>query len=287
MEKRKDKEKQRNGKFRKWIQTAAGKVSILLILISTIMLLVVLCDFTSKVGIDVKTANNINNILVGLATNFIGIIVTVSFVQYFIDKQNKEEERKEEVEKILRYNKIMKLLIARYTLFFQCVTSPIEKRTTIALSKDLMREFSFSDMADLYKFSGVLTVELLKPSIELFYEAEQALRNYMVEMIKNIDFKHNGKIESVLIEFIRQSQEMDVSGVIINNQKIFAGNKKQSEEVSQYIKDDLQHKWVDRYMQGNLSANLMHPYVTLYLMLKIEGRILTEYQQLIDALLKS
>lgn len=283
MKKEKNKERQRNGKLRKWIQTAAGKVSISLIVISTIMLFVVLCGFASKVGIDDNTANNINNILIGLATNFIGIMVTVSFVQYFIDKQNKEEERKEEVEKILRYNKIMKLLIARYTLFFQCETSPIEKRTEYALSKDLLREFSFSDMADLYKLSAVLTVELLKPSIELFYEAEQALRNYMAEMIKNIDFKYNGKIENALIEFIRQSQEMDVSGVIINNQQIFAGNKKQSEEVSQYIKNDIQHKWVDRYLQGNLSA-LMRPYVTLYLLLKIEGRILTEYQQLIDAL---
>ena len=34
------------------------------------------------------TANNINNILFGMATNLLGIIVTVSFVQFFIDKQN-------------------------------------------------------------------------------------------------------------------------------------------------------------------------------------------------------
>lgn len=284
MEKWKNKAKQLIEKRIKWIQTAAGKVSVLLILISTIMLLMVLCDSTSKVAISVNIVNNINNILIGLATNFIGIIVTVSFVQHFIDKQNMEDERKEEVGKILRYNKIMKLLIDRYTLFFQCVTSPIEKRTNDVFSKDLLKEFSFSDMADLYKLSGVLTVELLKPSIELFYEAEQALRNYMVEIIKNIDFKYNRKIENVLIEFIRQSQEMDVSGVIINNQQMFAGNKKQSETVSQYIKDDIQYKWVDRYLQGNLSAHLMRPYVTLYFLLKIEGRILTEYQQLIDSL---
>ena len=271
-------------KLKRWSQTAAGKVSIFLLAISSIMLLFVLLNCTSIMGIDDITADNIDNILIGLATNLIGIMVTVSFVQYFIDKQNKKEECKEEIEKILRYNKIMKLLIARYTLFFQCVTSPIEKRTKYALSNDLMRDFSFSDMADLYKLSAVLTVELLKPSIELFYEAEQALRNYMVEMIKNIDFKYNRKIENVLIEFIGQSQEMDVSGVIINNQQIFVGNIKQSDEVSQYIKDDIQHKWVDRYLQGNLSAHLMRPYVTLYLLLKIEGRLLTEYQQLIDAL---
>ena len=130
------------------------------------MILFVFCDCTSKFWGDTITANNINNILIGLATNFIGIMVTVSFVQYFIDKQNKEEERKEEIEKILRYNKIMKLLIARYTLFFQCVTSPIEKRKEYALSNDLLRDFLFSDLADLYKLSGVLSVELLRPSIE-------------------------------------------------------------------------------------------------------------------------
>ena len=111
-------------------------------------------------------------------------------------------------------------------MLFCYSSSTVEKRAECVKNKDLLRDFSFTDMADLYKLSTVLSVELLRPSIELFYEAEQMLRNYMIEMIKNIDFKYNKNIENVLIEFIKKSKEMDVSGVIINNQQILLEIKK-------------------------------------------------------------
>ena len=269
---------QDNKKLYKWLHSVAGITAIILFIISVALLLFV------KWFVD-DSAVNFNSFLIGLATNLLGIIVTVSFVQYFIDKQNIEKERREEAAKILRYHKIMILLIERYTLFFQCVTSTIEKRSECVKSMDLLRDFSFSDMADLYKLSTVLSVELLRPSIELFYEAEQMLRNYMIEMIKNIDFKYNKNIENVLIEFIKKSKEMDVSGVIINNQQILFGNKKSSEEVSQSIKEE-KNKWVEKYLQGQLYSNQMTPYVMLFLLLKEEGRLVTEYQRLITTVLK-
>ena len=267
--------KVKKNKKHRWIQTSAGKVSIALFVISVILLLFV------KWFIDDAVVSNINSLLIGLATNLIGIMVTVSFVQYFLDKQNIEEERKEEARKILRYHKIMTLLIERYTLFFQCVTSTIENRLECARSSDLLRDFSFSDMADMYKLSTVLSVELLRPSIELFYEAEHMLREYMIEMIKNIDFKYNKDIEDILIEFIEKSKGMDVSGVIINNQQILSGNKIQSEVVSQYIREEEQHKWTEKYLQGKLNGNLMTPYVALFFLLKEEGRLINKYQNLI------
>ena len=165
--------------------------------------------------------------------------------------------------------------------FFQCMTSPINKRAEVAKSKDLQRDFAFSDMAELYNLSAVLSVELLRPTVELFYEAEHELRDYMVEMIKNIDFKYHSEIENILTEFIMKSREMDVSGVIINNQKVMAGNKKQSEEAAQNIREDEKYKWVEQFSQGQLNGNLMTPYVVLYLLMKTEGQLLTEYQRLV------
>lgn len=258
-----------------WFLTAAGKVSTSLLAVSFVLLLFACIN---------NKSNNIDSIFIGLATNLLGIIITVSFVQFFIDKQDKEEEKRDEIEKIQRYHKVMVLLIDRYTLFFQCLTSTNEERTKYVGRKDLLRDFSFSDMADLYKFSRVLSVELLRPTIELFYDAEQELRNYMIEMLKNIDFKYNKPIESLLIEFIKKSKEMDVSGVIINNQKILFDNEKSVDTISQYIKDEDNYNWVQKYKQGQLSGNVMTPYVTLFFLLKNEGKIIMEYQQLINSL---
>ena len=74
-------------KFSNWLCSAAGKVSRVLIFISAVLI----CLIFSSYGEDflsVNTANIINNILVGIATGLIGIVVTVSFVQYVFDKQN-------------------------------------------------------------------------------------------------------------------------------------------------------------------------------------------------------
>lgn len=57
---------------------------------ASILLLVLACS--SWGNLSARTSNNINNILFGLGTNLIGIIVTVSFVQFFLDKQSEKTE---------------------------------------------------------------------------------------------------------------------------------------------------------------------------------------------------
>lgn len=85
-------------KMKKWIKSAAGIVSITLFVISIILLLVAIClDYENF-------SNNINNTLFSLATNLLGIIITISFVQHFIDRQNEKEDHREENLKIKRYN---------------------------------------------------------------------------------------------------------------------------------------------------------------------------------------
>lgn len=81
-------------KMKKWIKSAAGIVSITLFVISIILLLVAIClDYENF-------SNNINNTLFSLATNLLGIIITISFVQHFIDRQNEKEDHREENLKI-------------------------------------------------------------------------------------------------------------------------------------------------------------------------------------------
>ena len=112
--------------FGRWRNSAAGKISVILFIVS-IVLMILACspwgNFSERV------ANNINNILFGLATNLLGIIVTVSFVQYFIDKQDARLEECEEKAQILRYDRLMSVLVQRYKMYFYCVVTPMDMRT--------------------------------------------------------------------------------------------------------------------------------------------------------------
>ena len=61
-----------------WIKSAAGKISIFLMIMS-IIILALACSFWGN--FTEKTASNINN---GLGTNLLGIIVTVSFDRNYL-----------------------------------------------------------------------------------------------------------------------------------------------------------------------------------------------------------
>lgn len=269
--------------LKKWIQTTAGKISIILLLISTALIILawsthdLIC--LSEWGTEIT-----NNILVGLATNFIGIVVTVSFVQYFFDKQNAEEEQKEEIKKIKRYDKYMATLIRRYLMFYMSLTTRLNERTSIDIEKAFNHQFNFSDMADMYKASLYVSEGFSEPTIVLFYQAEEKLRSYMLRMLENIDFKYTPELEVLLQSFVTQSVDFDMRGQILGNIKTAQGcDKKLIEDISSYIADE-KHDWPGMFHRGELKSNLMLPYVLLYYCIQDQCRMLKEYRDCLQKL---
>lgn len=265
-------------KGKRWIKSPAGVVSIILLVVS-IVLPCLACSGFGNLG--EKVANNVNSILFGLATNLLGIIVTVSFVQHFVDKQNEKDECKEEQLKIKRYDRCMSDLLTRYLLYFRCVTTPIEKRSEIGDFTQLSFQFEFRDMCDLYKQSLYLCEGIFESSIELFYKSEEALRNYMMVMIQNIDFKYNEKLQEILLQFIKSSIGYDMRGAILGNLTVCSSSEKMTETVMKYIKDT-SYDWILKEQRGELGSNLMMPYVQLYKLLKIEIKLVQQYKYYIE-----
>ena len=265
-------------KGKKWIKSAAGVVSIILLIISIILLYAACSDYGN---FSERAANNVNNILFGLATNLLGIIVTVSFVQHFVDKQNVKNECKEEVLKIKRYDNFMSVLIERYLMYFRCLITPIEKRDKIGDFTQLPFQFEFQDMCDLYRQSLYLCEGLFESSIELFYKSEETLRNYMIEMIQNIDFKYNKQLQEILIQFVKASIDYDMRGAILGNMTAQSNDEKMTEIVMKSIKDT-SYDWVLKEQKGELDSNLMMPYVQLYKLLKDEMKLIQCYKDYIE-----
>lgn len=261
-------------KCKEWLGSAAGRISLLLFIISLLMLIIACSswDATSE-----RAASNINNILFGISTNLLGIIVTVSFVQYFIDKQNEKQARQEEATLIKRYDRFMEVLIRRYLMYFHCVTTPMDKRQN-ENPLELKNDFNFEDMCDLYEQSLYTCEGIFEPSIVFFYKAEEKLRNYIIDMVENIDFKYNEELLQILMCFVESSIEHDMRGAILGNINTQSGGEKLTKTISKYIKDS-SHQWVEKGKRGELSANLMLPYVQLYQVLKIEIDLLIQYNE--------
>lgn len=264
-------------KIKMWLKTAAGKISIILLTLS-IALIIIACS--SWGNLSDNSANNINNILIGLATNLLGIIITVSFVQYFIDKQDEEEERREEIALIKRYDRFMNILIQRYIIYFKCVSIPMERRSS---NSSINKDFVFKDMCDMYRPSGYMYDGLLEPSVALFYSAEEKLRNYMIKMIEMIPFKYNHLLKECITTFIQQSLLMDVRGTVLGNRTIRAGSTSMDREAERAIKDS-DEDIVEKFHNNEVQSHVLTPYLVLYDLMKIEIQLITAYQDYIENL---
>ena len=236
-------------------------------------------DFTER------TANNINNILFGIATNLMGIIVTVSFVQYFIDKQDEQEEHIQEKNMIIKYNRVMVLLLKKYKKYYNCVTNPMAERKNIDVLT-LEPKFEFQDMQDMYRQSLFLSDGFYEPSIILFYRAEDDLRSYMIKMLENIQFKYHQELYDLVLEFVELSQSIDVRGSILDELLIKKRDEKLLKDIESYIKGAEQHKWLEKAAKGELVSNIMLPYVQLYWLMKKEAELLIRYEECISKLAK-
>ncbi|MBE6075412.1 MAG: hypothetical protein E7202_13025 [Selenomonas ruminantium] len=265
-----------------WLQSAAGKVSLFLISACIVMLLITMSSYEVPHCINCSS-DMMNNVLVGIATNLIGIVVTISFVQYFLDKQDESNKRKEEVEKIKRYNRYIQTLIQRYLMFYIAITTKIADRNKVDVKRAFEHSFELADMSDMYKPSLYISDGLIEPSIVLFYKAEEKLCNFMMEMVKNIDFKYNEDLYKILEEFLMKSTMYDVRGTILGNMNL--QGKEKRKRFSDIMADDLaneMHDWLGKFKRNELIGNAIYPYVLLYYGIREQIQLIKRYNNYIN-----
>lgn len=269
-------------KLYKWLHSAAGHVSIALLGVSLVLILLIFSTY-GETFLSIDTANTINNILIGIATGLIGIIITVVFVQYAFDKQDEDREKKDEIMAIKRYDKYMKALMQKYFMFYIPVTTRIENRHTEEIVNPFEYRFKLSDMADMYLPSLYLSEGFSKPAIVLFFDAEERLREYMLRMLENVDFKYNKTLEKILLDFVTKSVDFDVRGSILDAPNIRFGNEHASDVFVRDIKNE-QHDWLAMFQSGKLKNNAMLPYVLLYYNIQDQMRLLHDYNEYVNEL---
>ena len=264
-------------KLRIWRKSAAGKVSLCLIVAS--LVLIIWGKFPQGVLSEKELANR-NSIIFGVATNLIGIVITISFVQYFLDQQRNKDMQNEEAKKILRQDRIMQILIDRYIAYYNQLTTPHDTiiGNSYFDSEQLNLSFDFPDLRGLYQCSLFLRDRPYTPVIVSFYEVELTLRDYCITILRDIDFRFFPEIREILLEFVRKSISLDVRNAVLAYIPRSIENQEVSEMIAKYIVDDT-NNWVGRYHSGELNSNIMIPFVMLYDMLKSEGELISKYRE--------
>lgn len=251
---------------RKWMQSQAAKVSVVLLVISAVFL--ILASPIFKVGWSDEVIAYVNNILIGIAVGLLGIIVTISFVQNALDKQATKNEKVEEYKKIVRYNKYLKILISEYMVYYNQVVTPVDKRGT-DLDKGFVDAFTLKDMSGMYYNSIVIRDGFNTPVIKRFYEVEGNLVTYLLRWNEEIDFKYTPKLEAIINEFLTKSKELDTRENILAALDTRLGNEKLSEIITTKLTED-KEDYLARFNEGKLQSNVMTCVVFLYFFLNMQ-----------------
>jgi len=222
----------------------------------------------------------------GTVTEIFGIIITVLFVQLIFEKKSTDNRKDEELRKILRSDRIIRLLIDNYTLFLHCMIHDYNE--IIPDNPTLHVDFKISDLKYLHNRCLLMKMGHDRLSISLFYESELELRNIFISIIQNIDLHFFPEISSLLLEYIKASYQFDSRGEILNNEKIYTStDKKEKKEFTSVIKELLEQnaeQFMNDYFEGKIThANIMFPYMSLYIMIKKQKEILIKYNEIIKS----
>ena len=242
-------DKVKNVKILLWFKTSAGKITIPILILCVIFISISFLPIFK----------NYENVLIGIGTNLLGIIVTVSFVQHIFDKQSEEKEKELEKEKIIRFSQIMNIRLEKYFVVFAQITTPISEYSKQNIRQiEPKLDFKFEDMKDLHFPCLLMSEKLSESAISVFYSEETRIKEYMLRMLENIDFKHFSNIQDLLIEFVKLSESYDVSNAILGDGKAIDSNhNKISEFISNLISTNPKEHWVERFEKGELQSNMI------------------------------
>lgn len=218
----------------------------------------------------------ISNYACNIATECLGILVTVLSVQYLFDKHNARIEKQEELEKIARHHNIAFLYMKSYNKHLHCITTPIEERFKSDVKFET--EFTLQDLQNMHTPVLLLDESLQYSSIKSFFECEQKLREVFVNMVSSIDFKFYPNLSELIENFIRCSIDNDVKNVILDYEILPYNQEEKLYKL--YINRLKQENIYDDYKcykKNELVSDGILAYFKLYDMLKEEQKILLSY----------
>lgn len=252
---------------------------------SVVLLIVALPIF--RVNLDEEWISYFNNILIGLAVGFAGIIVTITAVQKALENQSIKNEKIEEYKKILRYSKYAKVLISKYILYFNCVVTPENKLQKMP-TDNFCNDFILSDLKDIYKLNVLLTEPLNTPIVFGFFNIEKELYDYFLRMNEEIDFKYSNELSVMLNEYFKNTNEYDSRNSIIGwykDEQYRGIASSMCDMLNKYPERDFEKEFDEN--DESLSSNSITQIIMLFKLMKFQKVGIEKYLAIVEKIEES
>lgn len=216
-------------------------------------------------------------ILYDLSVGVFSAMILVWFIDEINERIQEKTSQAKEIAEITRASKLLQLYIERYKVFFYCVTTPMKQRDFINMK--FSADFNIKDMRELHKSTLLVSEGTFDSSIESFLRAESELKSEIEATIRAIDFEYYTSIREHLIRFLEASLKYNQKNAILEAKKTTVADKTLDVEIEEYLE-----KYADEFYQDikagkKHGANIMHPYIYLYEMMKLQYDAINKYEQ--------
>jgi len=216
------------------------------------------------------------DICVGIFSTMILVWFIDHINEYIQEKKSKDDEAK----KIKCFDRLLQLYIERYEIFYYCVVTPVSQRDYNNLL--IPEEFKLKDMKDLYNSTLLMSEGMFDTAIEGFITAEENLKMEIESMIRNVEFDFFPEIRESLESFIEASIKYNQKQALLGAPKVTVGTQTLDKVVMEALETSADEFYEKVKREKVQVANLLHPYVALYEMLKEEYKCIKAYEKEIN-----
>ncbi len=275
------------GSFLLWflkIQKQILKLGLFLFFIALALLgptfLLVNCQNSNN-----NTVNNIVNILIGIGTNIIGIIITIMFVNYVLDEQAKSEQQRRFYMNEISFDYLFGIYLNKYLEFFNCIVIPESFWLQGEVNyHDINTDINGYDIQinllyDLFN-TPCFSSTIQDSAILLFFEHENNLSQLIEEALKKGIYDE--EISKILRNFLNAHKEFNSKKIILQDSKY---NQKKIIDELKKLPNNLFANHFNECPQIQIK-DCLKPYCALANMLDKEAKAICNYEECIEKVRK-
>ena len=207
-------------------------------------------------------------------------MILVWFIDEIGNHIKEQQSRQREITLIKRFNKVLQKYIEQYVTMFYCVSTPLTTRnfTDVTMSD----AFTLKDMRDLHHTSLLVKEGFTNGAVDSFLKIELELRREFASLIQKYDFDYYPQFADIFLEYIQVSVRYDCRAGVAANTNQMQINSNYSKEIHDLLEEKGEEYYAKALSEEAFPATIIHPYIYLYEMMKLERKLILQYQSEID-----
>ncbi|MDO5415097.1 MAG: hypothetical protein Q4F78_06490 [Bacillota bacterium] len=230
----------------------------------------------SNLSNNLVNINIVQNALYDVSIGIFSAMILVWFIDEIGNHIKEHQSQKKEILLIKRCDKVLKKYIEQYITMFYCVATPLEKRNFKEVG--MPETFTLNDMCDLHQTSLLVKEGFMNSAVDSFLSIELGLRKEFASLIQKYDFDFYPQFAEIFLDYIQTSVKNDCRAGIASNREQICRNEKYAGEIHDLLKTKGEDYYNRALSEEKFSATIIHPYMYLYEMMKVQRKLILNYQ---------